>query len=238
MKKLNIVLFIALIVTATLSAGFNSSVKVFADEGDKAVSIKARFGSLAQTEEGRDRLSELDGFCGNIADTDAVFEEAFNNINYEDNGFTKKDLKLMAAIIYCEAGGQTFESQVAVANTVLNRMRNTGVNEWGHVSTVYEVIYDNKWGVQFTPSKGSPSLMDKAMELYSSMDENTYQPWQIRYMKACKKSAEAALAGYRTIPENFMYFNSHLADSMAKCRNKGSEFSLLDEHIYFSTDKY
>ena len=70
------------------------------------------------------------------------------------------------------------------------------------------------------------------------MDENKYQDWQLRYMRACKEAALAALAGYKTIPDNFMYFNSHMVDSRVKCQDNGREFSLLDRHIYFTTDKY
>ena len=238
MKKLNIVLITAAVLFfATFYAG-SGNVTVYADENDNGASMKAQLGSLAQTEEGRELLPTLDAALGNVADTDAVFEEEYNNTTYKDNGFTKKDVKYVAAIIYCEAGSQTFESKVAVANTILNRMRNTGVNEWGHVNTIYEVIYDNKWGVQFTPTKGNPSKMDEALKLYSSMDENKYQDWQLRYMTACKEAAKAALAGYKTIPDNFMYFNSHMVDSRIKCQDNGREFSLLDKHIYFTTDKY
>ncbi|MBO4414818.1 MAG: cell wall hydrolase [Lachnospiraceae bacterium] len=238
MKRLNNVLIISMLVLITFFMGTIGNLKVYADENDIEASMKAQLGSLAQTEEGQELLPTLDAVLGNVADTDAVFLEAYNDTDYKDNGFTKKDVKLIAAIIYCEAGSQTFESKVAVANTILNRMRNTGVNEWGHVSTIYEVIYDNKWGVQFTPTKGNPSKMDEAMKLYSSMDENKYQDWQLRYMKACKEAALAALAGYKTIPDNFMYFNSHMVDSRIKCQDNGREFSLLDKHIYFTTDKY
>ena len=238
MKRLNIVLIVSMLAALSIFTLCENTERVYADDKEAAVSIKAQLGSLAQTEEGSELLPELDELCQNVADTDAVFEEAYNNTSYKDNGFTKKDLKYIASIIYCEAGSQTFESKVAVANTILNRMKNTGVNEWGHVSTVYDVIYDRKWGVQFTPTSGNPSKMDLAMELYSSMDESKYQDWQIRYMNACKEAAKAALAGYKTIPDNFMYFNSHMVDSRIKCQNNGREFSLLDKHIYFTTDKY
>ncbi len=238
MKRLNIVLIVSMLAALSFFTLCENTERVYADDKEAAVSIKAQLGSLAQTEEGSELLTELDELCQNVADTDAVFEEAYNNTSYKDNGFTKKDLKYIASIIYCEAGSQTFESKVAVANTILNRMKNTGVNEWGHVSTVYDVIYDRKWGVQFTPTTGNPSKMDLAMELYSSMDESKYQDWQIRYMNACKEAAKAALAGYKTIPDNFMYFNSHMVDSRIKCQNNGREFSLLDKHIYFTTDKY
>lgn len=238
MNRLNSVLTIAAAVLTAVFLSFMCPIRTFAEENDTNVSLKAALGSLAQSEEGTELLATLDEVYENVADTDAVFEEAYNNTSYKDNGFTKKDVKYMSAIIYCEAGSQTFESKVAVANTILNRMRNTGENEWGHVSTVYEVIYDRRWGVQFTPTKGSPSKMDEAMALYSSMDENKYQDWQLRYMRACKEAAMAALAGYRTIPENFMYFNSHMVDSRIKCQDNGREFSLLDRHIYFTTDKY
>ncbi|MCR5322000.1 MAG: cell wall hydrolase [Lachnospiraceae bacterium] len=240
MKRLNIVLLIVALVAASIYVGMTGTILArAAGEGNDA-SIKARLGSLAQSEEGRELLPQLDKSCGNVIDTDAVFEEEYNKTTYKDNGFTKKDLKYLSAIIYCEANSQTFESKVAVANSILNRMYNNEVNQFDHVNTIYEVIYDNKWGVQFSPTviKSGTSSMNSALELYSSMDENVYKDWQIRCMNESIVAAKAALAGYKTIPDNFVNFNSHLDYQPQKCRDKGLEYVILDKHIYFANKKY
>ncbi|MCR5767626.1 MAG: cell wall hydrolase [Lachnospiraceae bacterium] len=209
--------------------------------GEDQISPRALLGSLNQTEEGQELLSVLDETNGNIADTDLEFEAAIRKSSYKKSGFSKKDLKYLSAIIYCEANSQVFDSKVAVANTVLNRMRNENPNEWGHVSTIYEVIYDRRWGVQFSPtsaSKGKTSSMDKALNIYAHLDDGTCKDWEVRAMKNCIEAAKAALAGYRSIPESFMFFNSHLNTQPGKCLDKEERFIILDKHIYYTENRY
>ena len=54
------------------------------------------------------------------------------------------DLTLMAAIIYCEAGAEPYEAQLAVGAVIMNRL------ERGYASTLYGVIYQKG---QFTPAR-------------------------------------------------------------------------------------
>lgn len=57
--------------------------------------------------------------------------------------FSAGDLDLMAAIIECEAGGESYTGKVAVGNVVMNRVASPKFP-----NTVLEVIYQNK---QFSP---------------------------------------------------------------------------------------
>lgn len=59
------------------------------------------------------------------------------------------ELTLLAAIIYCEAGAEPYEGQVAVGAVVMNRVRSGA-----YPSSIYNVIYQNG---QFTPA-GSGKL--------------------------------------------------------------------------------
>lgn len=54
------------------------------------------------------------------------------------------DLTLMAAIIYCEAGAEPYETQVAVGAVIMNRIRSVG-----YPNTLYGVIYQRG---QFGPA--------------------------------------------------------------------------------------
>lgn len=54
------------------------------------------------------------------------------------------DLELLASIIFCEAGNQSYEGQVAVGAVVMNR-----VNSTSYPNTIEEVIYQSG---QFTPA--------------------------------------------------------------------------------------
>lgn len=55
------------------------------------------------------------------------------------------DLTLLAAIIYCEAGAEPYETQVAVGAVIMNRVRSVG-----YPNTLYDVIYQRG---QFGPAK-------------------------------------------------------------------------------------
>lgn len=54
------------------------------------------------------------------------------------------DTRLLAALIYCEAGNQGYEGQLAVGATVMNRVRSGA-----YPNTIYSVIYASG---QFTPA--------------------------------------------------------------------------------------
>ena len=55
------------------------------------------------------------------------------------------DLDLFAAIIYCEAGGESYECQLAVASVIMNR-----VKSGNFPNTLYDVIYQRG---QFSPAR-------------------------------------------------------------------------------------
>lgn len=91
--------------------------------------------------------------------------------------------KLLASIIFCEAGNQSFTGQVAVGAVVLNRMANEA-----YPDTMEEVIYQPG---QFSPA-GSGWL-----DRVRSTDG---------YTESAMQAAEAALAGENPIGD-CLYFN-------------------------------
>ena len=91
--------------------------------------------------------------------------------------------KLLASIIFCEAGNQSFTGQVAVGAVVLNRMANEA-----YPDTMEEVIYQPG---QFCPA-GSGWL-----DRVRSTDG---------YTESAMQAAEAALAGENPIG-NCLYFD-------------------------------
>lgn len=65
-----------------------------------------------------------------------------------DEGFyDSASLYWLSRIIGAEAKGEPFRGQLAVGNVVLNR-----VASQQYPNTIYEVIFDRKYGVQFTPT--------------------------------------------------------------------------------------
>lgn len=91
--------------------------------------------------------------------------------------------KLLASIIYCEAGNQSFTGQVAVGAVVLNRMANEA-----YPDTMEEVIYQPG---QFCPA-GS-GWLDRVRSTEG-------------YTESAMQAAEAALAGENPIGD-CLYFD-------------------------------
>lgn len=153
----------------------------------------------------------------------------FPDVMWNDK-YTEAELRLMSGIIYCEAGSMGESARIAVANVIINRANSK--TDWGHVTTIKEVIYDQKWGVQFSPIKGSPSSLDQAMDLYDHI-EDYKGTWQYDQMQNSIAAAKKAFSGEKVIPDSFMYFNGSIESSKAKCEAKGKDYIMIDHHIYF-----
>ncbi|MBQ2840249.1 MAG: cell wall hydrolase [Oscillospiraceae bacterium] len=69
--------------------------------------------------------------------------EAFKSA---DEFYNATDLYWLSKIINAESGGESLVGKIAVGNVVLNRVKS---NEFPN--SVYDVIFDKKGGVQFTP---------------------------------------------------------------------------------------
>lgn len=60
--------------------------------------------------------------------------------------YNEDEVYWLSRIIYAEAGGEPFLGQIAVGNVVLNRVKSKS-----YPNTVYGVIFDRKYGTQFSP---------------------------------------------------------------------------------------
>ena len=61
--------------------------------------------------------------------------------------YREDDVYWLSRIIYAESGAEPLRGQLAVGSVVMNR-----VSDRQFPSTIYGVIFDRKWGVQFTPT--------------------------------------------------------------------------------------
>lgn len=61
--------------------------------------------------------------------------------------YTEEELYWMSRIIYAESGGEPLLGKLAVGTVIMNRVASPEFPD-----TVYDVIFDRKWGVQFTPT--------------------------------------------------------------------------------------
>lgn len=86
------------------------------------------------------------------------------------------EVKLLAALIQCEAGNQPYEGKVGVGAVVMNRVKSAA-----YPNTIYDVIYASG---QFTPA-----LNGKVAEVYNSG----------KISDSCMQAAQAAINGETTV---------------------------------------
>ncbi len=109
-------------------------------------------------------------------------EETLRQSVLEAAGATEDDLYLLANIIYCEAGCESYDGKVAVGSVVMNRVKDAG-----YPNTIQEVVYD---AGQFSPVRNGS--LKRALKR-SRADESCYQ------------AALDALSGSRPVGE-CLYF--------------------------------
>lgn len=97
--------------------------------------------------------------------------------------YTKAELRLMASIINCEAGGESFQGQVAVGIVVMNRVKSSLFP-----NSIKKVIYQKG---QFSPVRNG-SLRKKLKQYDAGKIHNAQ--W-----KSCIKAAKQALNGQTVI---------------------------------------
>ena len=68
-------------------------------------------------------------------------------ITYGDNYYNAEDLYWLSRIIHAEARGQSLEGMIAVGTVIMNRVASDE-----YPDTIYDVIFDFEYGVQFTPA--------------------------------------------------------------------------------------
>ncbi len=107
---------------------------------------------------------------------EAAEREAKRHVNYAQYTTDADTTLLLAALIQCEAGGESYEGQLAVGAVVMNRVRSSA-----YPDSIHGVIYASG---QFTPA-----LNGKVNAVYESG----------RIYDSCKKAAEEALSGVSNV---------------------------------------
>ncbi len=148
--------------------------------------------------------------------------------------YSEKDLRLLAGLIYSEAGNQSYNGMLAVANVVLNRVKS---NAYSHVNTVKEVIYDKQWAVQFSVTIKSKntgkSALDKALEMYDTGKFPGKNPEaEKKAMDKAIKAAKAALSGENNIGD-YLCFRMNKGSSSIK--KKYPDYKIIGDHIFYRT---
>lgn len=103
-------------------------------------------------------------------------EEAKRHVNYGEYTTDADTTLLLAALIQCEAGGESYEGQVAVGAVVMNRVRSAA-----YPDSIHGVIYASG---QFTPA-----MTGKLNRVYESG----------KIYESCIRAAEEALSGVSNV---------------------------------------
>ena len=100
--------------------------------------------------------------------------------------YNQDDVFWLSRIIYAESGAESLDGQIGVGNVVLNRVASKDFPD-----TIYDVIFDTQFGIQFTPiSNGA---------IYRTPTEQ------------CEIAAKLALDGAITVKDSLFFVNASLA---------------------------
>ncbi len=125
--------------------------------------------------------------------------------------YSRADLRLMSAIIFCEAGGESYAGKVAVGIVVANRKTSAKFP-----NTIKGVVYQKS---QFQPARNGS--LAKALKRYDSGKFTTAAE------KACVKAAKAALTNTKSVTyknktiklNGFYFFSRQLSGARVKIGN-------------------
>lgn len=140
----------------------------------------------ALEEEMKQAEADIKALEKKIAEEKALSQIAANSAwrDISEIQFADGDRKLLASIIYCEAGGEPYEGQLAVGAVVINRVLSSR-----YPDTVVGVIYQKS---QFSPV-GSGRL-----EIVLATNKAT---------ESCYRAADAAMSGVTNVG-NCLYFRT------------------------------
>jgi N-acetylmuramoyl-L-alanine amidase len=105
------------------------------------------------------------------------------------------DLYWLSRIIHAEAKGESYKGKVAVGNTVLNRVKSKDFP-----NTVKGVIFDSKYGVQYTPVANNT--------IYNTPDQSSIN------------AAKDALSGVNYVGNSMYFYNPRTATSSWISKNR------------------
>ena len=114
----------------------------------------------------------------------------------------------LSRIIYAESRGEPLLGKIAVGNVVMNR-----VESYQFPNTIYSVIFDRKYGIQFTPVASGT--------IYNNANAE------------CIRAAKMVLGG-TSVNDDVLYFvNPAIATNSWVQKNRKFAFSIGNHHFYY-----
>ena len=137
-----------------------------------------------------------------------TFSGSYKPLISADKFYRSDEVFWLARIIHAESNGEPLLGQIAVGNVVLNRVRSAY-----YPNTIYGVIFDRKYGVQFSP------VLDGTI-----------------YNNPCYLSTLAAkicLEGYDVSDGTFFFLRPEMSTSSWIPNNRAYAFSIGKHDFYY-----
>ncbi|MCQ2435741.1 MAG: stalk domain-containing protein [Clostridia bacterium] len=122
--------------------------------------------------------------------------------------YNSGDVYWLSRIISAEAQGEPIAGKIAVGNVILNR-----VNDGSYPNSVYGVIFDKKYGTQFTPAASGT--------VYNTPTEESII------------AAKICLEGFSYSEEILYFMNPEIAVSTWIARNRKYAFTIGNHAFYY-----
>lgn len=139
-----------------------------------------------------------------INKTNLELDSSYIDSTYGDKG---TDLFWMARIIHAESQGEPFEGKIAVGDVVKNRVKS---NEFPN--TIYDVIFDRKYAIQFEPVQNGT--------IYNSPSSE------------CIMAAKISLRNDSTVGECLYFFEPTIATSSWIANNRVF-YTKIGNHVFY-----
>ena len=128
--------------------------------------------------------------------------------------------KLLAAIIYCEAGNQPYYGQLAVGLVITNRVRSSDFP-----SSIKDVVYAKD---QFTPARNG--ALTNALENYSTVSSSAKKAAKKVLSMYASNSYTITVKGKKKNMQGYLFFMTPAARL-----GLSSTYLKLDGHVFFKT---
>ncbi len=161
---------------------------------------------------------EVTGYYGNITKTAVINFQSDCGIAADgivgpitrsklySNSYSNDDVYWLSRIVHAEAEGESYQGKVAVANTILNRVKSKD-----YPNTIYGVIFDKKHGTQYTPTANG--------KIYNTPNNDSVT------------AAKAALDGYNNVG-NSMFFYNPKKSSGSWIKNNRKFYATIGNHNF------
>lgn len=140
-----------------------------------------------------------------------MVEATQTTVQTDKSSYTKAELRLMFAIIFCEAGAESYKGKVAVGIVIMNRVRSKK-----YPNTLKGVIYQAN---QFSPVRSG--ALAKALKDY---DNGKFtQKNHLDSIKAAKKVLKGCttitVKGKKVNMKSYLFFSVYLSNKRLKIGN-------------------